>query len=180
MKIYTIGHSTHPPDEFIRLLLEAGIKMIADIRFYPSSKKHPHFNKEALQKKLQEADIGYIHLQSLGGRRKPQPDSLNNGWRHAAFRGYADYMASPEFLEAANQLAVIAEKTPTAYMCSESVWWRCHRALVSDHFKCKGWQVQHIMPNGKQQEHPYTQPARIVNGKLSYAVPDLFSGADKG
>lgn len=175
-KIWTIGHSTRSAEEFISILEHYKIQLLADIRRFPGSKRYPHFNKEALQKLLKEHRITYKHFEALGGRRTPNKDSKNTGWRLAAFRGYADYMETSEFKEAVHQLEKEAAETPTAYMCSEAVWWSCHRSLVSDHLKARGWTVIHIMDSKNSQEHPYTKPARIVNGELSYesAEPKLF------
>ena len=124
---------------------------------------------------LQKAGIKYIHLESLGGRRKVQQHSNNNRWRNESFRGYADYMETGAFEEAITQLEGIALEQPTAYMCSEGVWWRCHRAMVSDYLKAKGWTVMHIMAAGKAEEHPYTSPARIVGDRVFYSDENLFN-----
>lgn len=166
--IWTIGHSTRTLDEFIAMLKSFQIELVADIRSFPGSKRYPHFNKEALEISLPENKIKYTHLRELGGRRKVRPDSINTGWRVAAFRGYADYMETDAFKTAIIVLEVIASKERTAYMCSEAVWWRCHRSLVSDYFKFNGWTVMHIMGIGKIEKHPYTSPARIVTGHLTY------------
>jgi uncharacterized protein (DUF488 family) len=172
-EIYTIGHSNRSIDEFISLLREFGIKLLVDIRRYPGSKRLPHFNKDVLEKELGENDIMYHHLEGLGGRRPAKKESRNTAWRHSAFRGYADYMQTDEFKEAIDELERMAEEQLTAYMCSEAVWWSCHRALVSDYLKWKGWKVMHIMGEGKATEHPYTAPAKIVNGKLNYTEDEL-------
>ncbi len=165
--IYTIGHSTRPIELFIAMLQAFGIELVADIRRFPGSKRHPQFGSEALAASLREAGIDYIHLPELGGRRKPLPDSRHTEWRNDAFRGYADYMDTSEFKDAVAMLEAAAAQRPTAYMCSEAVWWRCHRALVSDHLKSEGWQVMHIMDIGKATEHPYTGPAReAAQGQL--------------
>jgi uncharacterized protein (DUF488 family) len=166
--IYTIGHSTHSIETFIAMLQSFDIKVVADIRRLPGSRRYPHFNQEELDKHLAKSGIRYIYFPALGGRRKPRPDSLNTAWQNKAFMGYADYMETAEFKEAAAQLAAIAEHEQLAYMCSEAVWWRCHRALLSDYLKLKGWQVLHIMDEGKATEHPYTTPAHIRQGKLFY------------
>lgn len=171
--IFTIGHSTRTQEEFIQLLKIFEIKLLADIRSYPGSKRFPHFNKDALQKALPENSISYQHFPALGGRRKAAKDSKNTAWKHGAFRGYADYMETAEFKNAIAELEAVAIKQTTAYMCSEAVWWSCHRSLVSDHLKWKGWQVMHIMGENKIQEHPYTSPAKIINGQLSYADEQL-------
>jgi uncharacterized protein (DUF488 family) len=166
--IWTIGHSTHSFEEFLAMLHSFNIEMVADIRSYPGSRKFPQFNKNALEIFLPQNNIQYIHLKDLGGRRKVNPDSRNTSWRHMAFRGYADYMETVAFKDGIKYLEKIAEKQRTAYMCSEAVWWRCHRSMVSDYLKVRHWTVMHIMGIGKEQEHPYTAPARIVNGELSY------------
>ena len=172
--VYTIGHSTHPIEEFIAMLQSFSIALVADIRNYPGSRRYPQFNKENLETSLKEKGIDYIHMKDLGGRRKPKPDSVNTNWRHEAFRGYADYMQTDEFKNAMEELQALASKQTTAYMCSEAVWWSCHRALVSDYLKIRGWTVMHIMGVRKDQEHPYTKAASIVNGKLQYGGAELF------
>lgn len=164
----TIGHSTHTLIEFVAMLQSFQIELLADIRSLPGSRRYPHFNKEAREISLPANNIKYVHLIELGGRRKVKPDSVNTGWRHIAFRGYADYMETDSFKAGINKLQQLAGIQRTAYMCSEAVWWRCHRSLVSDYLKLNGWTVFHIMGVAKSEEHPYTSPARIVNGTLSY------------
>ena len=170
--IWTIGHSTHTLEEFVAMLLSFNIDIVVDIRSYPDSRKFPQFNKEALKISLPENNIEYVHLKKLGGRRKVNPESKNTTWRHVAFRGYADYMESDSFAEGIKELTEIAQQKRTAYMCSEAVWWRCHRSMVSDYLKADGWDVQHIMQIVKSTEHPYTQPARVVDGILTYVPED--------
>ena len=167
--IYTIGHSTHTLEEFVAMLKSFNIELLADIRSFPGSRKFPHFNKENLPASLAENNIEYIHLKNLGGRRKVNPESCNTGWRVAAFRGYADYMETESFKKAIHELEQIASTKRVAYMCAEAVWWRCHRSLVSDYLKHNGWTVLHIMGVNKSTEHPYTAPAKIMNGKLNYS-----------
>jgi uncharacterized protein (DUF488 family) len=167
--IYTIGHSTHTLEEFSAMLKSFNIELLADIRSFPGSRKFPHFNKENLPASLAENNIEYIHLKNLGGRRKVNPESCNTGWRVAAFRGYADYMETENFEKAIKELEQIASEKRVAYMCAEAVWWRCHRSLVSDYLKHNGWTVLHIMGVNKSTEHPYTAPAKIMNGKLNYS-----------
>jgi uncharacterized protein (DUF488 family) len=173
--VWTIGHSTHPLEQFIAMLHSFQIAMLVDIRNYPGSRRYPYFNKEALEISLPANGIRYKHLKELGGRRPPLKNSVNTAWRNDAFRGYADYVQTNEFKNAIEKLQVIAQEQRTAYMCSEAVWWRCHRSLVSDFLKWKGWKVMHIMDIGKTTEHPYTKPARIVDGVLRYDEPDLFN-----
>ncbi|HEY2437039.1 MAG TPA: DUF488 domain-containing protein [Solirubrobacteraceae bacterium] len=144
MTIYTVGHSTLSAEELLALLREADIKLVADVRAFPSSRRHPQFNRAALADWLPEAGIGYEHMPGLGGRRKPAPDSPNGGWRETAFRGYADYMASDEFRSALAELEQVGQELPTAVMCAEAVWWRCHRRLISDALTARGWRVEHL------------------------------------
>ncbi|MBN9292821.1 MAG: DUF488 domain-containing protein [Flavobacteriia bacterium] len=167
--IYTIGHSTHSLDDFIKMLQSFGIKTLADIRGLPGSRKFPQFDKENLEVSLQHNDIRYIHLKDLGGRRKALKDSKNTRWYNASFRGYADYMETEGFERGIAKLEAIALKSPTAYMCAEAVWWRCHRSMVSDYLKAKDWTVLHIMDVSKAEEHSYTSPARVVNGRVFYS-----------
>ena len=170
--VWTIGHSTHSLEEFVAMLHSFNIDTVVDIRSFPGSRKFPQFNQEALEVSLPENNIEYILLKKLGGRRKVNPESKNTSWRHAAFRGYADYMETDSFAEGIKELIAIAQQKRTAYMCSEAVWWRCHRSMVSDFLKAEGWDVQHIMQIGKSSEHLYTEPARIVNGELTYLPED--------
>ncbi len=174
-EIWTIGHSTHTLEDFVEMLESHRINHVADVRLFPSSKRYPHFSKENLEKSLLEKGIRYTHFKELGGRRKPKPDSKNKLWKNESFRGYADYMESEDFLNAVKDLEAIAKKNRVALMCAEAVWWSCHRSLISDHLKARGWTVWHIMNKDKVQEHPFTKPARIHKGKLSYSEPDLFS-----
>jgi uncharacterized protein (DUF488 family) len=168
--IWTIGHSTHPLHELTGMLQSFGIELLADIRNFPGSKRFPHFNKEALEKAMTEINISYVHFKKLGGRRKPLSNSRNTAWRVEAFRGYADYMETEDFLSAMSELQAVALEKRTAIMCSEAVWWRCHRSLVSDFLKFNGWQVMHIMGIGKADEHPYTKPAKVDGGRLDYSA----------
>ena len=166
--IWTIGHSTRTLEVFIAMLKSFQIELVVDIRSFPGSRRYPQFNKDALKNSLSENKIEYAHLVNLGGRRKPNKDSQNTGWRVAAFRGYADYMETESFHKAIENIEVLAGEKRVAYMCSEAVWWRCHRLLVSDYLKSKGWIVMHIMDIGKEEEHPYTKPAIVTEGKLAY------------
>jgi len=138
---------------------------------FPGSRRYPQFNRDSFSKALANSNIRYEHFPELGGRRKPRADSPNTAWRNDAFRGYADYMMTPEFKAGIDRLLTIAKREPTVIMCAEAVWWRCHRSLISDYLKAKSITVLHIMGEGKIQEHPFTSAARIVNGQLSYAKP---------
>jgi uncharacterized protein (DUF488 family) len=169
-EIWTIGHSTRTLEELITMLKSFSIQLVADVRNFPGSRKYPYFNKESLEITLPQNNIQYIHLKNLGGRRKPNANSKNTAWKNTAFRGYADYMETHAFEQGISELVNNALKQRTAYICSEAVWWRCHRAMISDYLKAHAWKVMHIMDVDKAQEHPYTSPARIVNGELSYAA----------
>lgn len=173
--IYSIGHSTHSREDFVAMLRSFGIKILADIRRFPGSRKFPQFDKETLERLLGEHGIRYIHFEALGGRRQARRDSLNTRWRNASFRGYADYMETGAFKAAVAGLESVAQQEPLAYMCAEAVWWRCHRALVSDYLKARDWQVRHIMAAGKAEQHKYTAPARIVNNHVFYDDEGLFN-----
>jgi uncharacterized protein (DUF488 family) len=171
MRIWTIGHSTRMIDEFISLSEQHGIKLLADVRLLPGSKRYPQFNKEQLADSLGKAGIVYEHFPELGGRRKPRKDSPNTAWRNESFRGYADYMETEEFDKGVKRLLDLATHAgPTAIMCAEAVWWRCHRALISDYLKARGMHVMHILDPSKAEPHPYTSAAQMVDGKLSYAA----------
>lgn len=167
--IWTIGHSTRDAQAFLTLLTGNRIEALADVRRFPGSRKYPQFNADALRRSLDDAGIEYEPFLELGGRRKPLPDSSNTAWRSAAFRGYADYMHTPEFVAGAERLADLAARKRTAIMCSEAVWWRCHRGLIADWFKARGVQVLHIMDAQHVVEHPYTPAAHVAGGTLSYA-----------
>ncbi len=167
--IYTIGHSTHSIEEFLSMLQVYDIKLLADIRSLPGSRKFPQFNQDELKASLEEVGIQYVHLTDLGGRRKKNKDSKNNRWNNDSFKGYADYMETENFQNAVENLEELALQQPLVYMCSEAVWWRCHRSMVSDYLKAKGWQVLHIMGLNKVQEHPYTSPAIIIGDKVCYS-----------
>ncbi|WP_194852619.1 DUF488 domain-containing protein [Nonlabens antarcticus] len=170
--IYTIGHSTRSLEDFMSMLNSFKVKVVADVRRFPGSRKYPQFNQESLKSSLEEAGIEYIHMLDLGGRRKARKDTKNTTWNNVSFRGYADYMETEEFENAVSKLEVIALKQTTVYMCSEAVWWRCHRSMVSDYLMAKGWEVLHIMGIDKSQEHKYTAPANVYEQKVSYAEED--------
>lgn len=146
------------------------IEVLVDVRQFPGSRRHPQFGREALRQTLAQAGIEYIHLPELGGRRRARRDSPNWGWRNEAFRGYADYMMTYEFQRAAECLRQVAREKRTVMMCAEALWWRCHRSLISDYLKAKSARVFHIMNKEKIEEHPFTAPAKLVGGELSYGL----------
>jgi uncharacterized protein (DUF488 family) len=169
---WTLGHSTRPIEELLALLAEHRIEAVADVRRFPASRKHPHYNAGPFAEHLSAAGVEYVPFTALGGRRPTRPDSPNTAWRNASFRGYADYMETPAFDSAFHHLVALIEKKRTAILCAEAVWWRCHRALISDLLKAQGFEVCHIMQAGRPCEaHPYTSAAAIVDGKLSYSAP---------
>jgi uncharacterized protein (DUF488 family) len=173
--IWTIGHSTRSLAEFSDLLLGEHIGLLADVRRYPASRMHPHFNAEALSRSLIAEGIRYEGFPELGGRRSPRADSANTRWRNASFRGYADYMETSAFDIALAQLMTVAASARTAIMCAEAPWWRCHRALIADALKVRGVEVVHIMGEGNLVAHPYTSAANVVDGNLCYGTsPGLF------
>ena len=175
MRIWTIGHSTRAIDEFISLLEENEIKLLVDVRAWPGSKRYPQFNKDTLAESLNAHGIRYEHFPELGGKRKSKPDSRNTAWRNASFRGYADYMETKQFQKGIERLlGVAAEAGPTAIMCAEAVWWRCHRSLIADYLKARGVEVLHVLGANKVEPHPYTSAARTVTGELSYEAESLL------
>jgi uncharacterized protein (DUF488 family) len=166
--IYTIGHSNRSLNEFIQMLKSFNIQLLKDIRRFPGSKKFPYFNKSSLENSLRKVGINYLHSEKLGGRRKPKENSINDIWKNEAFRGFADYMETENFKNAIKELETLSEANTLAIMCSEALWWRCHRSLISDYLKSKAWKVLHIMKTGKAIEHPFSSAANLVQGKLDY------------
>jgi uncharacterized protein (DUF488 family) len=167
--LYTIGHSTRTTDELIGALKTHQILTLVDIRAFPMSQRLPQFNREALEKSLPDSGIRYVWMKALGGyRKKILDDSPNIALRSESFRNYADYMMTPEFEEAASELIALAEKSRTAYMCAERVYFRCHRMLVSDWLVSHGHEVWHIDDEGPVKPHRLTAEARVVNGELIY------------
>jgi uncharacterized protein (DUF488 family) len=153
MRAFTVGHSTHSLDALVALLSRHGVGRVADVRRTPRSSRHPQFNLESLAVTLPERGMDYRHLPALGGRRRPRPDSPNGGWEHEAFRGYADYALTAEFAAGMDELCALARELPTAVMCAEALWWRCHRRLVADRLTALGWTVCDIAADGGLTEH---------------------------
>ncbi len=168
MKVWTVGHSTRSAEEFGHMLLAHEIKVLVDVRMFPGSRRYPQFNRAALAESLAAIGIEYKHEPRLGGRRTPRADSHNTAWRNASFRAYADHMESEDFQKGIEEVLELARDTRVAVMCAESLWWRCHRSLISDYLKASGHTVIHILSETKAEEHPFTSAARIVDGKLSY------------
>src|SRR5258706_6361321 len=168
IELWTIGHSTLPIEGLIEGMRSFEIKVLADVRSFPGSRRYPQFNKDQLKVSLAAVGIEYRHFPELGGRRNASPDSLNMAWRNKMFRGYADYMETDEFRLGIARLVEVARARRMAIMCAEAVWWRCHRSLISDYLKASGVEVAHIMASGKSEADPFTSAARIINGELSY------------
>ena len=168
LSVWTVGHSTRSPEEFKEILLAHRIEVLVDVRSFPGSRRYPHFNKPELSRQLDLIGLTYSHLPTLGGRRRPSPDSKNTAWKNSSFRAYADHMESEEFQKGIDALLEVAQTKRTAVMCAEALWWRCHRSLIADFLKARGVQVIHILDARKTETHPYTSAVRIVEGRLSY------------
>ena len=167
--VWTIGHSTRSIGDFIALLRANEIETVADVRRFPGSRWHPQYNERTLGESLATEGIDYVWIPALGGRRVPLPDSPNTAWRNEAFRGYADHIATEEFADGLFELLIVAGGSRTAIMCSEAVWWRCHRSLISDVLRSLGVRVLHIVTATPPSEHEYTAPAKLVDGVLTYS-----------
>ena len=169
--IFSIGHSTRTFEEFLSLLQEHDIALLVDVRTFPFSRRHPHFNTEVFAERLRAAGVEYRHEKALGGRRGKQPGadpSLNAGWEVPGFKNYADYALGAEFRRALDTLIVSASARPTAYMCSEAVWWRCHRRIITDHLLARGIPVHHILGANACEDASLTPFARVKNGAVTY------------
>ncbi|MBV8515602.1 MAG: DUF488 domain-containing protein [Acidobacteria bacterium] len=179
LTIFTIGHSTHPIDEFIALLREHGIEQLVDVRTVPKSRHVPQFNSEALAGALGKRGIAYVHLKALGGLRHAKKDSVNTGWRNASFRGYADHMSTQEFAQGIDQLIELARKKHTVIMCAEAVPWRCHRSLIGDALLVRGIAAEDIMSTTSIRQHKLTEFAKIDGQQITYPADknlELSSG----
>jgi uncharacterized protein (DUF488 family) len=166
--IFTIGHSTRTADAFVDLLRTHGVRQVVDVRTVPRSSRHPHFGGDALARILAAHGLAYHHFPDLGGLRRPRADSRNTGWRHPAFRGYADHMETPAFGRALDSLVSLGAAAPTAAMCAEAVWWQCHRRLLADALVARGVPVAHILSTAPPKAHEMSGFARIEGGALSY------------
>jgi uncharacterized protein (DUF488 family) len=174
--IHTIGHSTRPLEEFIAILKAYGITRVIDVRTVPRSLRNPQFNIETLPEDLKKVGIGYLHMPGVGGLRKPLKTSQNTGWRNTAFRGYADYMQTTEFITALNQLIDIASADKVALMCAEVLPWKCHRSLLSDALVVRSVTVEHILSLTKKYPHRITPWAQIEGQKIIYPPADTSTG----
>ncbi len=169
MTVHTVGHGARPGDALARLLRDAGIELVVDIRAHPASHRHPQFGRAELERWLPEGGIGYRWEPGLGGRRSPRADSRHASLTVPAFRAYADYMETPEFAAALDRVITDSERQTTAVMCAESLWWRCHRRLVADAATLlRNRRVVHLLPDGRTTDHPPMEDARVENGVLVY------------
>jgi len=176
VEVYTLGFSNRSWDETLHLLEEFGVRRLVDIRTLPGSKHTPQFNQEHLRRALPAAGIEYLHCKPLGGFRKPtRDDDRNAGWKNPSFRGYADYMQTPQFEAALADLIAWSAEVPTVYACTEAVYWRCHRALVSDALTARGIAVVHVLGAGKARPHELTAFARVEGARVTYPEETLWN-----
>jgi uncharacterized protein (DUF488 family) len=166
--ILTLGHSTRTLDEFIRLLQAHGVSRVVDVRTVPRSRHNPQFNKASLPRALKKAGLGYVHLPGLGGLRHAKRDSLNVGWRNASFRGFADYMQTPEFEQSLEELIQLATEERVALMCAEAVPWRCHRSLIADALLVHRIRTEDIMSLTRRQVHTLTPFSKVCGTTITY------------
>lgn len=166
--IFTVGHSTRSAEEFVALLKAHRIGLLVDVRTVPRSRHNPQFNRDTLPETLRKAGIEYLHLAELGGLRKARADSMNTGWRNLSFRGFADYMETPEFEKGLARLTNPAETRRAAVMCAEAVPWRCHRSLIGDALVARGAEVFELSSMTRAQPHKMTPFARIEGTRVSY------------
>jgi uncharacterized protein (DUF488 family) len=168
LTIFTIGHSTHPIEEFVSILKNYGVTQLVDVRTVPKSRHVPQFNSESLSVELPNRGFEYVHMKSLGGLRHAKKDSINTGWRNASFRGYADYMANDEFEQGIARLMELAREKTTVIMCAEAVPWRCHRSLIGDALLVRGVQVEDIMSATSSRPHKLTEFAHVEGERITY------------
>ena len=169
--VFTVGHSTRPLDGLIALLQAHGVTRVVDVRTIPRSRTNPQFNRDTFPDALNAAGIEYTHLKGLGGLRHAGKDSLNTGWRNASFRGYADYMLTPEFEESLNEVIELAHHGRIAIMCAEAAPRRCHRSLLADAQTVRGFAVEHIMSEARRESHKLTEFARVRGTRITYPEP---------
>jgi len=172
-QVFSVGHSTRSIEELIAILMDAGVTRVADVRLIPRSRRHPQFNIDELGRSLGDAAIDYHHLPALGGRRSARKGAVsrNTLWRVDAFRNYADYAETSPFAAALSELEHLARERPTAYMCAEAVWWRCHRRLITDYLLVRGWEVIHLLGPGQQESAALTPGAGVhTDGTIEYAA----------
>jgi len=173
MDIWSVGHGARPIEDFLGVLADAQVLTLTDVRSQPGSRRHPQFGAKTLEAALGEVGIAYVHLPELGGRREPRADSPHQALRVAAFRGYADHMSTEEFARGYERLTSLARESRTAFMCAETLWWRCHRRLLADRLTIDGWTVTHLFAEGKSEPHVLWDAARTLDGHLVYDAGTL-------
>ncbi|MBV8222953.1 MAG: DUF488 domain-containing protein [Candidatus Eremiobacteraeota bacterium] len=172
LRLWTIGHGTRSSQEFLDALRGQGIPQLIDVRAHPGSRANPQFGKAALESALGAGGVAYDHWPALGGRRRGLGDaSPNVAWQHPSFRAFADYMMTDEFWKAVDELLLLARERPTVIMCSETLWWRCHRRLIADAASARSAEVLHIMKPGIIAPHVLSPPARVVGDRVVYTTP---------
>jgi uncharacterized protein (DUF488 family) len=171
--IFTVGHSSHPLEGLVELLRAHGIVQVADVRRWPRSRRHPHYDDDALAVELAPRGIASAHLPELGGHRDPVPGSRNDGWEIEAFRGYADHVLSAEFSRGVARLEALATARRTAIMCAEAAWQKCHRRLLADALAVRGWEVLHVGPDAKLDTHVVTDFAVVEDRVPRYPAAQL-------
>jgi uncharacterized protein (DUF488 family) len=176
--VLTVGHSTRDLEDFVQLLQAHAVERVADVRTVPRSQRNPQFNRETLPEALRAYGIEYVHLPTLGGLRHPRADSPNRGWRNAGFRGFADYMATPDFALGLDELMELAAQRRTAIMCAEAVPWRCHRSLIADALVARGMPVEHILTENRRTPHTLTSWARVDGTAITYPQEAPVAEAD--
>jgi uncharacterized protein (DUF488 family) len=176
--VLTVGHSTRTLDELIEILKAHGVTRVVDVRTAPRSRHNPQFNRDTLPDALSAVGIGCTHLPGLGGLRHTRKDSPNTGWRNASFRGYADYMLTPEFQQNLEALMELARRDRIAIMCAEAVPWRCHRSLIADALAVRGVAVEHIMSESRRDPHRMTPFARVEGERITYPEPSAQQTLD--
>lgn len=180
LTILTVGHSTHPIEEFVSMLKSHGVEQLVDVRTIPKSRRVPQFNQDALAGRLRETGISYVHLKELGGLRHAKKDSVNVGWRNASFRGYADYMGTAEFAAALDRLLQLAAAKRTVIMCAEAVPWRCHRSLIGDALLVRGVQVEDIMSARQRRPHELKPFAKVRGTEITYPAEGTVTAERQG
>jgi len=166
--MFTVGHGNRTLEELLEALRAHSVTRLVDVRSFPGSRRNPQFGRQELERSLPANGIRYLWMKELGGRRRARPDSPHTGWRVEGFRAYADYMDTPAFAAALDELQRLAREAPTAYMCAERLWWQCHRRLISDALTVRGIEVVHILDPDKSERHKQTDFLRVQNGRLLY------------
>jgi len=168
--LWTVGHSNHPIEKLVGILQAHNMEIVIDVRRFPASRKWPHFNAAALGATLAAAGILYRDLPELGGRRRPRPDSPHTAWRVEAFRGYADFMDTPEFARGREKIEQIAGEMRAALLCAEALPWRCHRSLIADALVARGWEVGDILSEREVRPHRLPEFAKVTDGRIIYKL----------